>query len=114
MLVKLSATVFDIISRVFGREEALTFIKEMEEAISNATNYKWATTKEELLQAIRSEFITKSVFEERIENLRLEVLKEIEKSRTELLNKTEKDATELLSKIENTRVDLLGETATLQ
>lgn len=46
MPVKLTATIFDLFSQTFGRDNALKVVKELENIISDATDYKWATTKE--------------------------------------------------------------------
>ena len=70
-------------------------IKALEATISDAIDYRWATTKEEILNAMRREFVTRDVFEERMNALRSELLGKIEA----LYEKTEKDKAELEGKI---------------
>jgi len=70
-------------------------IKALEATISDAIDYRWATTKEEILNAMRREFVTRDVFEERMNALRSELLGKIES----LYEKTEKDKAELEGKI---------------
>jgi hypothetical protein len=46
--------------------KCLKMVKSLEVAISDITEYKWKTTKDELLDAMRKEFVTKEFFEERL------------------------------------------------
>jgi len=89
-----------------SKEGAKKVIKALEATISDAIDYRWATTKEEILNAMRREFVTRDVFEERINALRVELLGKTEKDKSELLGKiealyekTEKDKAELEGKI---------------
>jgi len=56
-----------------SKEGAKKVIKALEATISDAIDYRWATTKEEILNAIRREFVTRDVFEERINALKAEL-----------------------------------------
>jgi hypothetical protein len=78
-----------------SKEGAKKVIKALEATISDAIDYRWATTKEEILNAMRREFVTRDVFEERMNALRSELLGKIEA----LYEKTEKDKAELEGKI---------------
>ena len=102
MPVTLPLDVYEALERGLGKDDAKTIVKSLETVISDATDYKWKVTKDELLDAIRKEFVTRELFEERINALRTELLGKIET----LYEKTEKDKTELLGKIENVRVSL--------
>ena len=102
----LSVDVYEVLEMGFGKEGAKKVIKALEATISDAIDYKWATTKEEILNAMRREFVTRDVFEERINALRVELLGKTEKDKSELLGKiealyekTEKDKAELEGKI---------------
>ncbi len=108
MPVTLPLEVFEALEKGLGKEEARTVVKSIEAAISEATEYKWATTKEELLDAIRKEFVTKDVFEERINALKTELLAEIKKDRAELLGIMKQDKAELLGIIKQDKAELLG------
>ena len=102
MPVTLPLDVYEALERGLGKDDAKTIVKSLETVISDATDYKWKVTKDELLDAIRKEFVTRELFEERINALRTELLGKIET----LYEKTEKDKAELLGKIENVRVSL--------
>jgi len=56
-----------------SKEGAKKVIKALEATISDAIDYRWATTKEEILNAMRREFVTRDVFEERINALKAEL-----------------------------------------
>jgi len=96
MSVTLPVDVYEVFETEFGKERAKEVIKAFEKVISDTIDYRWSKTKEELLEAIRKEFITKDVFEEKINTLRAELLGRIEA----LYEKTEKDKAELLGRIE--------------
>jgi len=91
----LSVDVYEVLEMGFGKEGAKKVIKALEATISDAIDYRWATTKEEILNAMRREFVTRDVFEERMNALRSELLGKIEA----LYEKTEKDKAELEGKI---------------
>lgn len=95
MPVTLPLEVYEALEKGLGKEDARAVVKSLEATISEAAEYKWATTKEELLDAIRREFVTKDVFEERINALK-----------TELIAEMKQDKAELLGKIEATRIAL--------
>jgi len=71
MPVRLPLEVYETLEKAVGKEDATAIVKSIETAISEAIDYKWSTTKEELLDAMRKEFVTKDVFNEKIENLKL-------------------------------------------
>ncbi|MEW6680898.1 MAG: hypothetical protein AB1297_07800 [bacterium] len=80
MAVALPLEVYEVLERSFGKEDATKVVKSFETTISEITDYRWKTTKDELLDAIRKEFITKDVFvvemkvfEERINVVRIEL-----------------------------------------
>jgi hypothetical protein len=95
MPVALPVDVYEVLEMGFGKEGAKKVIKALEATISDAIDYRWATTKEEILNAMRREFVTRDVFEERMNALRSELLGKIEA----LYEKTEKDKAELEGKI---------------
>jgi len=106
---------YEVLEEGLGKERARKLVKALEVTISDAIEHRWTTTKEELLDAIRKEFITKNVFEEKmnafeekLNALRTELLDKIEKEKIELLGKMDKDKTELLGKIEKDKAELLG------
>lgn len=59
-------------------------VHALESTISEATEYKWKVTKDELLNAIRKEFVTMEVFEERMNTLRIDLEGKIENVRVGL------------------------------
>jgi len=98
---------YEVLEEGLGKEGARKLVKALEVTISEAIEHRWTTTKEELLDAIRKDFITRNVFkekmdafEEKLNVLRTELLGKMEKDKTELLGKMEKDKAELLGKIE--------------
>jgi len=113
MDIILPVEIYEAFEVTFGKERAKEVIKALERAISERINYRWATTKEELLDAIRKEFITRDIFEERMNSLKAELIgtKDIFEERTNslkaeligkievLYEKTEKDKLELKEKI---------------
>jgi hypothetical protein len=96
-----------VLERHLGSEDALVVVRGLEEAVQRATEVSWARTRDELLVAMRREFVTRELFEERMGALRAELLGKTEADKAELLGKlqavyekTEKDKAELLGKIE--------------
>ncbi len=110
-------------------------MRAVDEVISQITEIKWKTTKDELLSAIREEFINKNVFEERtsaiqqsinsskselitrmdgvnagitakIEGVRAELIEKIEGVRAELIEKIEGAKAELSVKIDKVKSDI--------
>ncbi len=118
MPVTLPFEVFEVFEKTFGKEEAKVVVKAIESTISQATEYKWKTTKEELLDAMRKEFITRERFEEKINifderfntfDERFNTFDEkINTLRVELLGRMESDKAELLGRIESDKAELLG------
>jgi len=66
MPVTLPVDVYEVFETAFGKEGAHKVIKSLESAISDVTDYRWKVTKDELLDAIRKEFVTRELFEERM------------------------------------------------
>ena len=64
MPVTLPIDVYEVFEGAFGKEGAHKIVKSLESAISDAIDYKWKVTKDELLNAIRKEFVTRELFEE--------------------------------------------------
>lgn len=71
MAVTLPVDTYEIFEKAFGKEDAKTLVRTFETTISEATDHKWEVTKNELLEAMRKEFVTKELFEEKIENVKL-------------------------------------------
>jgi len=106
---------YEVLEEGLGKEGARKLVKALEVTISEAIEHRWTTTKEELLDAIRKDFITRNVFkekmdafEEKLNVLRTELLGKMEKDKAELLGKMEKEKTELLGKMEKDKAELLG------
>jgi hypothetical protein len=106
---------YEVLEEGLGKEGARKLVKALEVTISEAIEHRWTTTKEELLDAIRKDFITRNVFkekmdafEEKLNVLRTELLGKMEKDKAELLGKIEKDKAELLGKMEKEKTELLG------
>ena len=111
MPVTLPIEVYEVLEKVVGKENAKVVIKSIESTISENTEYKWKVSKDELLDVMRKEFVTKDFFEERLNTLKAEISGEIDA----LYEKTEKDKAELLGKIdalyektEKDKAELLG------
>jgi len=109
MKVSLSVEALEVLEDKLGKEGAKAFIRSIDEIISEITELKWKTSKEELLNAIREEFINKNIFEERTRSIeervnfsRSELEAKIEKVRVEL----EKAKAELDAKIEKVRAEV--------
>jgi len=95
-------------------------IKSIESTISENTEYKWKVSKDEILDVMRKEFVTKDFFEERLNTLKAEISGKIdalyektEKDKAELLGKidalyekTEKDKTEILGIVDKNRLEI--------
>ena len=73
MPVTLPIDVYEVFEGSFGKEGAHKVIKSLESAISDATDYKWKVTKDELLDAIRKEFVTRELFEEKLNGIKTEM-----------------------------------------
>jgi len=120
MPVTLPIEVYEVLERVVGKENAKVVIKSIESTISENTEYKWKVSKDELLDVMRKEFVTKDFFEERLNTLKAEISGEIdalyektEKDKAELLGKidalyekTEKDKTEILGIVDKNRLEI--------
>jgi hypothetical protein len=82
MPVTLPIEIYEAFEKAIGKEEAKAVIKSLEMAISEATEYKWAVTKDEIVTEFRKEMdaMRKEVQGE-IENLRKEVRNDIDNLR---------------------------------
>jgi len=124
-----------VLERHLGSEDALVVVRGLEEAVQRATEVSWARTRDELLVAMRREFVTRDLLDERLAGLRVDLLESIRREfvtrelfeermgalRAELLGKyealyekTEKDKAELLGLIRATREELLGKIEALR
>ncbi|MGC8916303.1 MAG: hypothetical protein ACP5NF_04925 [Thermoanaerobaculum sp.] len=108
MAAVISPDVFEALERHLGREDALTVVRGLEASLNRAVDYRWATTKEELLAVMRREFVTREVFEERLASFRAELLAKSEKDKAELLGRLEKDKAEVLGRLEKDKAEVLG------
>jgi len=120
MPVTLPIEVYEVLERVVGKENAKVVIKSIESTISENTEYKWKVSKDEILDVMRKEFVTKDFFDERLNTLKAEISGEIdalyektEKDKAELLGKidalyekTEKDKTEILGIVDKNRLEI--------
>ena len=104
MLVTLPIEIYETLEKTIGKEGAKTVIKSIESTISEFTEYKWRVSKDELLDVMRKEFVTKDFFEERLNVLKAEISGEI----GALYEKTEKDKAELLGIMKQDKAELLG------
>ncbi len=84
MSVTIPFEVYEEFERGLGKEGARKVVKALESVISDATEYKWKSTKDEILDAMRKEFVTRELFEERMNNLRVELEGRMERLNTKL------------------------------
>jgi outer membrane murein-binding lipoprotein Lpp len=120
MKKSLSEEATEVLESKLGKAEAKAFVRAVDEVISQITEIKWKTTKDELLSAIREEFINKNVFEERtsaiqqsINSSKLElnaridgVNAKVDSIKAELDAKIEGVRAELTEKIEGVKKEL--------
>ena len=100
MPVTLPIEIYETLERTVGKEGAKAVIKSIESTISEFTEYKLRTSKDELLDVMRKEFVTKDFFEERLNALRSELLGIMRQDKAELLGIMKQDKAELLGKID--------------
>ncbi|MFN3135572.1 MAG: hypothetical protein ACK44H_08390 [Candidatus Kryptonium sp.] len=100
MPVTLSFEIYEAFEKALGKEEARKVVKSLEAAISEATEYKWATTKDEIITKIRGDFesLRSEVRDIRneFESFKKEIRGEIESLRSEI--RDIKDGFELFKK----------------
>ena len=113
MPVTLPIEVYEVLEKVVGKENAKVVIKSIESTISENTEYKWKVSKDEILDVMRKEFVTKDFFEEKLNTLRAELLGIMRQDKAELLGKidtlyekTEKDKAEILSIVERNKLEV--------
>jgi multidrug resistance efflux pump len=109
MKKSLSEEATEVLESKLGKAEAKAFVRAVDEVISQITEIKWKTTKDELLSAIREEFINKNVFEERTSAIQ----QSINSSKSELITridgvnaKVDSIKAELDAKIEGAKAEL--------
>ncbi|MEW6482372.1 MAG: hypothetical protein AB1397_05155 [bacterium] len=73
MPVALPLEVYETFGKSFGKEDAKRVVRSFEAVIQDEVEHTWRRTKDELLDAIRKEFITREVFEERINVVGIEL-----------------------------------------
>jgi hypothetical protein len=100
MPVTLPIEIYETLERTVGKEGAKAVIKSIENTISEFTEYKLRTSKDELLDIMRKEFVTKDFFEERLNALREELIGIMRQDKAELLGIMRQDKAELLGKID--------------
>jgi len=110
MPVTLPLEVFEALEKGLGKDDARAVVKSIEATISEATEYKWATTKDELLDAIRREFVTKEEFRADIARLEGSVREDIAR----LEGSGKEDIARLEGEIKALRGDLGGEIKALR
>ncbi len=113
MPVTIPLEVYEEFEKGLGKEGAKKVVKGLESVISEATEYKWKATKDEILDAMKKESVTRELFVERmglhnekINALRVELDGKIENVRVGLEGKIENFRVALEGKIENFRVAL--------
>ncbi|MGC8917252.1 MAG: hypothetical protein ACP5NF_09780 [Thermoanaerobaculum sp.] len=135
MASTLSLEAYEILGKHFGREDARIVVQSLDEHIAASMASTWNANREQIFEALRRDFVTRELFEERLGRLRAELLAELralyektEKDKAELLGrlqalyeKTGKDKAELLGrmealyeKTEKDRAELLGKMETLR
>jgi ribosome-associated translation inhibitor RaiA len=102
MKKSLSEEATEILESKLGKAEAKAFVRAVDEVISQITEIKWKTTKDELLSAIREEFINKNVFEERTSAIQ----QSINSSKSELITRIDGVNAGLTEKIEGVKMEL--------
>jgi hypothetical protein len=93
MPVTLPLEVYEALEKGLGKEDAKKVVKSLEDIISDVTEYKWKVTKDELLDAIRKEFVTREFFDERF-NLIDERFKGLEREMNERFKGLEREMNE--------------------
>jgi hypothetical protein len=71
MQATLPIEVYETFEKGFGKEDAKKVVRSIETTITELTEYKWKTTKDEILEAMRKEFATKAdlqLLEQRLED----------------------------------------------
>jgi hypothetical protein len=108
MPVTLPIEIYETLEKTVGKEGAKAVIKSIESTISEYTEYKLRTSKDELLDVMRKEFVTKDFFEERLNSLREELIGIMKQDKAELLGIMKQDKAELLGIMKQDKAELLG------
>jgi len=106
MPVTLPIEVYEVLERVVGKENAKVVIKSIESTISENTEYKWKVSKDEILDVMRKEFVTKDFFEERLNALREELIGIMKQDKAELLGIMKQDKAEMMGIIDKNRLEI--------
>jgi hypothetical protein len=99
MPVTLPIEIYETLERTVGKEGAKAVIKSIENTISEFTEYKLRTSKDELLDVMRKEFVTKDFFEERLNALRAELLGIMRQDKAEIMGIIDKNRLEIEKEI---------------
>ncbi|CUS77108.1 Protein of unknown function (DUF1640) [Candidatus Kryptonium thompsonii] len=111
MPVTLSFEIYEAFEKALGKEEARKVVKSLEAAISEATEYKWATTRDEIIAKVRSEI---EALRNEFESFRKEVKSDIESFKKEVRSDIESFKKEIRSDIESFRTEVRGEIDTIK
>jgi hypothetical protein len=106
MSVTIPLEVYEEFEKGLGKEGAKKVVKGLETVISDAAEYKWKVTKDEILDAMRKEFVTRELFDEKMNTLRIELEGKIENVRVGLEGKIENVRVGLEGKIELVKTDI--------
>ncbi|KJR40315.1 hypothetical protein MCHI_003790 [Candidatus Magnetoovum chiemensis] len=109
MEVTLPIEMYEAFEDALGKDNAKIVVKSLEAAMSNITDYKWKTTKDELLNDIRKEFATKGdlqIVKEEINTLRTEMLGEFKALRTDTAGEFKALRTEMLGEFKTLRAEI--------
>ena len=106
MPVTLPIEIYETLERTVGKEGAKAVIKSIENTISEFTEYKLRTSRDELLDIMRKEFVTKDFFEEKLNALRAELLGIMKQDKAELLGIMKQDKAEIMGIIDKNRLEI--------
>ncbi|MBI5141749.1 MAG: hypothetical protein HZA20_06095 [Nitrospirae bacterium] len=75
MQATLPLEAFEALEKSLGKEEAKKVVRSIETTITDLTEYRWKSSKDELLDAMRAEFVTRDLLERRNAELRADIIK---------------------------------------
>lgn len=108
MPVTLPLEVYEVFEKGLGKEDARKLVKSFEAAISDITEYKWKTTKDELLDSIRKEFVTRELFEEKLNTLKVDLEGKMDTLKVDLVGKMDTLKVDIDGKMGTLKVDIDG------
>ena len=73
MPVTIPIEAYEELEKGLGKEGAKKVVKALESVISDTTEYKWKVTKDELLDGISKEFVTKGLFEAELKRVEMKL-----------------------------------------